>query len=232
MKPCIRSAPAPGYAVVTVMTDSSTSGYSRMVMLRKPWMPRSRIRIDVTIVRTGRRMKISEKFMRRSVLPERQGCRIGLVVDDHRHVVGELVLAGGDDRLSGLHTLGDLDHVALTPAELDEDLARHELRLGARLPCGCAGVRRRSAGASRGGGSLGGLIRRRLRVGLLHHVDVVAVEAGHDAGLRQRDHVGDLRQRDAHADELTGPQLAVGILDFGADRNHPRLRDRPSDRCR
>ena len=44
------------------MTDSSTFGYSRTVMLKKPCRPRSRIRMAMTIVRTGRRMKSSEKF--------------------------------------------------------------------------------------------------------------------------------------------------------------------------
>ena len=58
-------------------------------------------------------------------------------------VVGELVLAGGDDRLAGLEALGDLDQIALPAADLDEDLLRDELlALGRRAAAGRGGISR------------------------------------------------------------------------------------------
>ena len=80
----------------------------------------------MTIVRTGRRMKSSEKFTRRPLaIAAGAGSTVLSIVTG---VVGELVLAGGDHRSPAFEPLDDLDQ-ALAAAGVDEDLLDCERRL-------------------------------------------------------------------------------------------------------
>ena len=141
-------------------------------------------------------------------------------------VTGELLASlfwpGGDHRLAAFQAVDDLDQIALAAADLHEGLARHQLFLGALRPGRAEQPRPRLSHRRAGGGFRSATGRLLLLFG--HDVDVVAVEAGHDRGLRQRDDVRHRGQLDAHARELAGAQLAVGVLHLGPHGHEARLR--------
>lgn len=62
-KPCMRSAEAPGYSVVTVMVELSSSGYWRIGSLPRENRPSSRISVLTTSASTGRRTNRSVKVI-------------------------------------------------------------------------------------------------------------------------------------------------------------------------
>ena len=156
-----------------------------------------------TIERTGRRMKISEKFTAPAPPPARASARPAWSRDLDGRFVLQAVLAAGDDLVAGVQALGDFDAAAVAAADGDEDLLGDELRRAALRRGGGDGVAGLALGAC-----------RRNRIGRRCDVDVVAVEAGHDRRLRQRDDVVFRRQIDAHGEELAGADRAVRVVDL------------------
>src|SRR5512133_565241 len=95
MKPRTRSAFAPTYLVVTVISAFSLRGYCRALRVRMAWSPAITITRFTTIAMTGRRMKRSVSFM--DALPSLLGgvrglSRVGreLVVHGDGGAVAEL----------------------------------------------------------------------------------------------------------------------------------------------
>ena len=158
-----------------------------------------------TVERTGRWMKVAEIIV--PAAWRRALRRVDGVVDHHRHAVEQPVLPGSDHLVAGGDAFLDLDEAACPAPGLDEDLVDHEplrLRRGWR---GChrfarCGVGRRC---------------RSRRCRRLHHIDVVAVEAGHHGGVRQRDRAVLDRQLDLDLNELSGGQPVLRVGDLGAD---------------
>src|SRR5690606_8954578 len=111
------------------------------------------------------------------------------VVDANLCAVAKSVLAGVHDHVANVEPAGDLDDTTLAAAKRHEDLLD-----GVELFF-----------------AFGGLF-----FGWLEAVDVVAVEAGDDGCLRNRNDVLFSRQLDANARELTRVQLAFRIGDLRA----------------
>src|SRR4051794_40349685 len=120
-----------------VTTPFSVLGYwltGRPDSARSPSTTISRL---TTIASTGRRMKMSVKFMRRASLFLRLRVRVvgrlDAVVHRDRRAVLQLVLPAAHHHLAGLQALDDGDLVAARRAGLDEDLLGDELRLALRI---------------------------------------------------------------------------------------------------
>src|SRR2546421_11956980 len=110
MNPRTRSALAPTYAVRTVTVALSSRGYCRTLSVRIACRPAMMMTRFTTIARTGRRMKMSVNFTRRSAI-FRSGGDLGIdfdvVVHHHPRAVAKLETARGDDLLARLHATGD-----------------------------------------------------------------------------------------------------------------------------
>src|SRR5262245_64694045 len=118
MKPRTRSALAPTYAVVTVITAMSLRGYWRTLRERIDWSPAMRMTRLTTIARTGRLMKRSVNFIS-AVLRLGRGI-VGwtyLVVHEHGGGVSGLEDAGWDDFLPRLEPRDARDLIAQTGAK-------------------------------------------------------------------------------------------------------------------
>src|SRR5262245_57705304 len=132
MKPRMRSALAPMYAVVTRIEAFSLFGYWRTLRERSACNPAIKISRLTTIATTGRRMKRSVSFIGASGLGRvRRGRHLGreVVPHHHRDVVSQLERPGADHDLAGFEPGEHGDKIAAPLAEADELVSRDQIDL-------------------------------------------------------------------------------------------------------
>src|SRR5712671_3392497 len=135
-KPRTRSAAAPTYTVVTVITAFSLRGYWRTLSERIACTPAITIRRLTTRATTGRRMNRSVNFIGGSFvhgLRRHLGARSQIVLHHDAHAVPQLEGAAADHGLPGRQAGGDRDEVSAPLSQPDEFLVRDQAGVARRV---------------------------------------------------------------------------------------------------
>src|SRR6266481_7606765 len=187
-KPRTRSAAAPTYTVVMVITAFSLRGYWRTLSERIACTPAITIRRLTTRATTGRRMNRSVNFIGCSLvhgLRRHLGARSQIVLHHDADAVAELEGAAADDGLSGRQTGSDRDEVSAPLSQPDELLVRDQSGIAGRILL------------------------------LLDGEDRIAVRRVEDGGGGDHQHRPLLGREHVDVDEHARAQAAVGVREGG-----------------